>query len=258
MPAPAYWTRPDVAEAIAGRVEVLSAMRAVQGDLQACPPLQLLSDIRRRGICVDLYIETESGQWRLRLDGDRLQSIQPAVTGRPRFIAELLVDIGAIGRANMEAFLRGRVVDPDRAEGREDVGRALVEAGLVTEEQLAEAKRVRAMGYLADVCLSRVGQFVMRWRQRAGDEAEGETHSVCALLLVLLRRGVIARVLPASMLDVVATEPVTAEIVRGLLTDVEAALLSRCRTPVQVGETGAEMDVVLRLRAVGALVVVSS
>ncbi len=250
MPAPAHWTRPDVAQAAAERVELLSRTRALSGDLGACGPLELLATVRRRRLRVDLYVETERAQWRLRLSGDQLLSIQPAATHKPRLLAEVLVDIGAVDRATLEAFLQAR----SAISG--DLGAALEAAGVVSHAQLREARQAQSMGYLADVCAVNEGYHVMRVRDPGPHDQVGQ--SVCNMLLTLLRRGAIKPNITVAGSDLIAADPATAHLLRAALEDPEATLLARCREPATVGDVAVDLAVVLRMVAVGALVILDS
>jgi hypothetical protein len=249
MPAPAHWSRPDVAQAAAERVELLSRTRGLSGDLGACSPLELLATVRRRRLDADLYIETERAQWRLRLAGDQLLSIQPAATHKPRLMAELLVDIGAVDRATLEAFLQ------TRSSIAGDLGSALETAGIVSHAQIREALDAQALGYLADVCAVHEGYHVMRMRKPGTHDQPGRPLS--RMLLTLLRRGAVKATTTVAASDLVATDPVTTHLLGDALDGAEAALLSRCREPARVGDVAVDLDVVLRLVALGALLVLA-
>lgn len=243
MPAPAHWTRPEVAEAAAERVELLSRTRAIHGDLAACPALELFASVRRRNLNVDLYVETERAQWRMRIDGDRLLEISPASTQRPRLLAELLVDLGHVARERLERFLV-------QGGGDGELGPALVHAGLVTAEQLADAVREQTRGYVADVCAADEGYHVVRLRGPAED-----THgpSLSVMLLELLRRGAIRTRSPLAASDRIAVDPVTYDCIEGSLDPAERVLMQSCGRPVAVGDVAADLGVALRLHALGAL-----
>lgn len=231
------------------------------GTLTVFPALELIRLVREKRFLGRLEVSNESGGYVLYLDGNRLVGIDDLEGRSEAMLLECLRQSETVDQGTYEELV-------DAAE--DSLGRPLEmrlrTEGLVTDEQLLDARRTRAKRVVEEVVNATTGSFAFI---HGGDES-GQPWpvnelglSIDVLLLELLRGGSVewSPNEQSGPVAFVAAGHRLGDEQQTALALIERRVLNACSEPRHLGDLARELEVdpseaehvVRRLRAVGFL-----
>lgn len=248
-------------EAAEEELERIPPANGFSGDLEIFSVFDILTNLRDQELRGRLEVSSKSGGYVVYVDGPTLVGIDDLEGRSEAMLLDCLQEAGMLGDATYErlrATLEESVAAPLQMRLRTEE--------IVTDEQLLEARRIRAKWVLKEVLSTVAGTFAFV----AGGDDAGQPWPVNELglalddlLLELMRER--AFEWPSVTLEpemVMATaEASDASFDEAITTDLERSVLSRAAGSVRLGALESELDVppeavrsaVERLVGLGAL-----